>query len=89
MKEETPTMEYKINRPIEITCEDCGKVSTPSFQMEKNQNGNFVYSDGCLTLCDECMKKGWTDDPTEIIDALNKDDGFKIGYPSPIQRHDL
>lgn len=86
---ETPTMEYKINRPIEIKCTDCGFFSTPNFQMEKNENGNFVYSDGCLTLCDECMTKGWTDDPDEIIKGLNYDPNFQIGYPSPIQRHNF
>jgi hypothetical protein len=34
-------------------------------------------------LCDDCMSKGWTDDPNEIIDAFNKDPGFSIGIESP------
>lgn len=86
---QTPNGEYKINRPIEIKCTDCGLISTPTFQMEKNAGGNFVYSDGCLTLCDVCMEKGWTSDPSEIIDTLNKDPAFEVGYVSPIQQIDL
>lgn len=81
--------EYKVNRPIEIKCTECGVISIPTFQMEKNEHGNFVYSDGCLDLCDECMKKGWTSDSSEIIDALNKDPMFQVGYVSPIQQIDL
>jgi hypothetical protein len=81
--------ELKIKRPIEVKCTDCGKVSVPEFQMEKNDGGNFIYSDGCITLCDECMKKGWTCDPDEMIKALNDDPLFQVGYQSPIQRHDL
>lgn len=75
--------EYKIERPIEIKCTECGVVSIPKFQMEKNEKGNFVYSDGCLTLCDACMSKGWTSDPKEMIDALNKDPLFQLGIKSP------
>ena len=89
MDNNTPNGEYKIKRPIEIKCTDCGLVSTPEFQMEKNIGGNYVYSDGCLTLCDKCMKNGWTDNPDEIIDALNKDPKFQIGYESPIKVWDL
>lgn len=89
MKEENPPFEYKISRPIEIKCVECGLISIPSFQMEKNEHDHFRYSDGCLDRCDECMKKGWTSDPDEIIKALNDDPLFKIGYLSPIQRHDL
>lgn len=86
---DTPNGEYKIVRPIEIKCTDCGLVSIPKFQIEKGATGNYVYSDGCLTLCDECMSKGWTSDPKEIIDAFNKDPKFQIEYVSPIQRKDL
>lgn len=83
--------EYKIIRPIEIRCEDCAKISIPKYQMERNEvlDKQYMYSDGCLTLCDECMAKGWTSDPIEIIDGFNKDPKFQIGYQSPIQRHDL
>lgn len=86
---ETPG-EYKIQRPIEIKCTECGIVSVPKFQMEivdgekfPENKGKYVYSDGCLTLCDECMSKGWTSDPQEIQDAFAKDPAFKLGIKSP------
>lgn len=83
--------DYKINRPIEIKCTECGVISTPKYQLERNEIGekNYIYSDGSLTLCDKCMEKGWISDPTEIVDALNKDPAFQIGYKSPIQQIDL
>lgn len=73
MNNETPNGEYKINRPIEIKCTECGKISMPDFQLEKNENGDYLYSDGCLTLCDECMNKGWTSNPEEVSKAILED----------------
>lgn len=71
----TPNGEYFIKRPIVIKCEECGLVSTPKFQMElqKDKVDEYMYSDGCLTLCDECMNKGWTSDPKEVYDAIRND----------------
>lgn len=49
--------EYNIKRPIEVKCTECGLISTPKYQMEKNGYKNFTYSDDCLRLCDKCMSK--------------------------------
>lgn len=76
-------------KPIEVKCVECGVVSIPKWQLEKNDQGNYTYSDGCLekhvVLCDECMSKGWTDDPQEVFDALNKDTRFQLGIKSPYE----
>lgn len=63
---------YEIQRPIEITCSECGLTSVPKYQMEED-SGRYFYSDGCLTLCDTCMNKGWTDDTKEVYEAIKND----------------
>lgn len=90
MEEKTPG-NYEVARPIEIKCTECGVVSTPAFQMEKNEQDNFVYSDGCLTLCDACMSKGWTDDPEEVSKAIMADPFLSkhIEHLSPYKPEDF
>ncbi len=76
-------LENIIKRPKEVTCNECNIVSTPKYQLEKRKDGEFIYSDGSITLCNKCMSKGWTDNPQEIIDAFQKDPTFKLGVKSP------
>lgn len=70
-----------------IACKECCVVSDPKYQYEKVTDGinegQYVYSWGTITLCDECMAQSWITDPAEIVDALNKDPAFKVGIESP------
>lgn len=72
MNENTPNGKYLVQRPIEVKCTDCGFVSKPKYQMEMNQE-NYTYSDGSITLCDNCMAIGWTDDPKKVYEAIKND----------------
>lgn len=54
-------------------CKKCEKVIEEDYQKVGIEN------------CHECDKENWITDPKEIIDTLNKDSSFKIGYKSPYQ----
>jgi len=82
---ETPNIDQR--RKGLIACKECCRVEEPKYQYEKNNHGEFMYSHDTITLCDECMAKGWTSDPNEIIDAFNKDSGFSIGTESPYKNN--
>lgn len=76
------TLEENRRKGI-IACKECCRVEDPQYQYIKNESGSFMYSHDTITLCDECMTKGWTSDPNEIVDAFNKDGGFILGVESP------
>lgn len=79
-------METNQKRKGLIACKECCRVEDPKYQYEKNNQDNFIYSYDSITLCDECMAKGWTDNPEEIIDAFNKDPNFTVGIKSPYEK---
>ena len=85
---DTPEIDQK--RKGVIACKECCVVSDPKYQYEKVaegiNKGQYVYSWGTITLCDECMAQGWTDDPAEIVKALNDDPNFSVGIKSPYDK---
>lgn len=54
----------------EKKCQVCGALTV-----------NPDYGDG--PICDKCAAGGWTANPSEIIDEINKDPKLKAMYPSP------
>ncbi len=61
----------------EITCKECGKISIPTYTERPLVVPNLkeplrFQKDYIPEICDECMSKGWTDDPEEVRrDILN------------------
>lgn len=81
---ENPEVNQK--RKGTIACKECCIVSEPKYQYEKDKvSGDFIYSWGSITLCDECMAQDWIFDPKEMVDVLNKDTLFTVGIESPFK----
>lgn len=78
---DTPTTNQR--RKGLIACKECCRVEDPKYQYEKNNQDQYMYSYDAITLCDECMAKGWTSDPMEILEAIIKDPRFNLGIESP------
>lgn len=66
-------------------CNECKKEFKPYKVLILQGKECPVDKDIGERTCQECMQKGWTDDPKEILEAFEKDPAFKIGIKSPYQ----
>lgn len=65
----------------QLTCKECQKPFEEYSVIEKGPMKDAPYEG--IDICQDCMSLGWTDDPKEIIDSLNKDPLFSVGVESP------
>ena len=65
-----------------IPCVECGAPADAPGELGQNQT---------YPICAECLSKGWTSDPVEIMNAIANDPVIKdlVQIVSPIQPTDL